>query len=138
MVTLNEGKCQQVAEILRKIEVPPAEEDDKLPGMEVSDLPNFYLAIVAICHQTSPQGGIQLRGQLADGTERFGWDYLRCRWAERVVASPALNTPSGWAQVRSEDVRLCLLMSLADQASRIVTGAHFSSAIWESTSAQPE
>jgi hypothetical protein len=137
MVTLDEGKCKQVAEILRKIEVPPANEDDRLPGMEVTNLPNFYLAVVAICHQTSPQGGVQLRGQLADGTEKFGWDYLRSRWAERVVASPSLNTPSGWAQLQLEDVEALFVdelgrSSLTDCAGRASLlrdlGEHFRTA----------
>jgi hypothetical protein len=104
MVSVDDGRCQEVAEILRAIHIPSADEDEPLVGLTTDTLPNFYLSIVAICHQTSPIGGVQLRGQLADGSEKFGWDYLRLRWSEQVIADPELNTPTAWARLEARDL----------------------------------
>ncbi len=104
MIIVDETRCQRVADILRRIEIPASEEDEPLGGLTSEDLPNFYLAVVAICHQTSPIGGMQLRGRLASGTELFGWDYLRSRWAEQVADDPTLNTPERWERLSGEDV----------------------------------
>jgi len=123
MITVDETRCQSVADILRRIEIPASEEDAPLVGLRSEDLPNFYLALVAICHQTSPAGGVQLHGRLASGRDLFGWDFLRSRWAEQVAADSTLNTPQRWALLSTAEVETLLtdtsgLSTLTDAAGR--------------------
>lgn len=97
-------QCARVAGLLRAIEIPAADEDKPLVGVGPGELPNFYLAVVAVCHQTSPVGGVRLEGVTASGERLFGWDYLRARWADRVAADRHWNAPEAWAAMRAEDV----------------------------------
>jgi hypothetical protein len=108
MITIDEAKCDDVAATLRRINVPRAQEDDSLTSIAPNDRPNFYLCVVAICHQTSPIGGPQLGGDLDDGTHRVGWDYLRSRWAERVAANGDLVRPEIWKDLSVADLHAIL------------------------------
>ena len=137
MVIVDEDRCEKVVGILSRIEIPAPDEDDQLSRVNPQDLPNFYFAIVAICHQTSPVGGVQLHGRLADGREKFGWDYLRLRWADRVAADPTLNTPRVWERLSSQDLQSLLadeteMVSLTDAEGRALLlrdmGEHFRAA----------
>jgi hypothetical protein len=96
VVRVDEGKCRQVADLLRNISIPRPEEEGPLAGIAPDDLPNFYFLIVAICHQTSPLGKQALGGMLSSGEKRYGWDYLKARFAERVLENRLLLTPAQW------------------------------------------
>jgi hypothetical protein len=54
----------------------------------------FYLALVAICHQTQA-----LRGTV-NGVDLRGWDYLSARFAEFARRDPAWTYPIRWQQAR--------------------------------------
>src|ERR1035437_8587110 len=108
LVEVDSKRCAAVAALLSRVEIPSAEEDAPLIGVEVKVLPNLYLALVAICHQTSPKGGQRLEGVTDAGQRIFGWDYLRARWAERIVREPAWNTPEAWTQIGETDVKWLL------------------------------
>ena len=108
LVEVDSERCAAVAALLRRVEIPSAEEDAPLLGVGVKVLPNLYLALVAICHQTSPKGGRRLEGVTDSGQSLFGWDYLRARWAERIVQDPDRNTPEFWANIGEKDLELLL------------------------------
>jgi hypothetical protein len=57
---------------------------------------NFYLALVAICHQTQT-----LRGRVAGALAR-GWDYLQAKWLEAVECNSQLLTPEGWVSLSAD------------------------------------
>ena len=64
----------------------------------MEDLANCYLAIVAICHQTSPIGERQLRGSIS-GDVMVGWDFLKEQFLARAVADPRLALPPTWGEL---------------------------------------
>src|ERR1039458_3510663 len=74
LVEVDSERCAAVAALLRRVEIPSAEEDAPLLGVGVKVLPNLYLALVAICHQTSPKGGRRLEVVTDSGQSLFGWD----------------------------------------------------------------
>ncbi len=76
----------------------PAEVE--LPGLLLTD---FYLVLVAICHQTTPVGGPQVRGELG-GHELRGWDYLRQRFLRVVQSDPAWVRRERLVTLTSEDI----------------------------------
>jgi hypothetical protein len=108
LVEVNQERCAAVADLLRRVAIPSAEEDAPLIGVKAEALPDVYLAIVAICHQTSPKGGQRLEGFTEAGQWLFGWDYLRARWAERIVQDPDRNTPRTWAQIGEKELEWLL------------------------------
>jgi hypothetical protein len=65
---------------------------------------NFFLALVAICHRTSPPIQLLLIGNV-DGAILSGWDYLLNRFYEVARADLTLLTPSRWVQVSAEDIK---------------------------------
>ena len=88
-IVLNERKLAEMARLLSTGAVPKeAESSDHTAKWTGSpqDLANAYLAIVAICHQTSPIGERRLVGVI--GSEpKFGWNYLKERFLETAEAS---------------------------------------------------
>lgn len=98
LVSVVDERCRLLASRLSSVCIPHPREDTSLP-LAVSQLPNFYFVVVAICHQTSPVGGQRLEGLLNDGRFCFGWDYLRERWAEQLMIWPDLNYPSNWCHL---------------------------------------
>lgn len=95
-VKVDHNKCAEVATLLRRITIPPPEEEGDLEELSSGELPNFYFLLVAICHQTSPIGKLRLGGVLSSGTSCEGWDYLRKRLAERVSKQPLIVDPRKW------------------------------------------
>jgi hypothetical protein len=97
-------QCARIADLLSQIHVPVPEEDSPLGFLDETQLPNFYLSIVAICHQTSPMGQVRVEGRTREGQFLFGWDYLRRRWADRVSENPQLNHPAAWSTLEAADI----------------------------------
>lgn len=98
IVEVDVGLCRAIAERISQNPVPEDRED-----VEVRDIPsnligNFFLFIVAICHQTSPIGRRRLQG-VVEGRVRAGWDYLIGRFHERALAEPSLLEPRVWASM---------------------------------------
>jgi hypothetical protein len=95
-VIVNRARCEQVAQVLVRLGVPEDREEVEAPSLPDSQLGNFYLSLVAICHQTQ-----SLHGSI-EGRARRGWDYLQGRWRESTNRDQALLAPSGWAALTSE------------------------------------
>jgi hypothetical protein len=114
MVRIDEGKCLEIASLLKRITIPPPEEEGSLQGLSREQLPNFYFLVVAICHQTSPVGGQMLYGTLDSGESCRGWDYLRKRLAERVTKDPNWIEPTRWMSTTACDLEELL----ADSSGR--------------------
>lgn len=104
-VYVDAERCRSVAGRLRQLPVPDDREDTPIVGVARGHIDNFYLLIVAICHQTSPRGLPALVGDVNDEHLR-GWDYLTARWAQAVQAEPDLLIPSRWRDVDEAFVRL--------------------------------
>jgi hypothetical protein len=92
--------CQRVASILARAGVPEDREEVLLP-LAPDRVGNFYLGLVAICHQTQT-----LCGRVA-GVPARGWDYLQARWLEAVEHDAQLLAPEGWASL-SADALACV------------------------------
>jgi hypothetical protein len=92
-----------VAELLAKRSIPKPEEEIGPPGLGQLETGNFYLLLVAICHQTSPRGRPPLEGSVG-GIYYRGWDYLSAKLATAARADPSLLTPTVWAKVTANDI----------------------------------
>jgi hypothetical protein len=94
--------CKRVAHLLASKPIPPDEEDSSLAGFSRLEVGNFYLLVVAICHQTSPRGRPPLEG-IVDGTYRRGWDYLTAKMEAAVRADRSRLDPRQWATMSVAD-----------------------------------
>jgi hypothetical protein len=95
-VKVDAGVCAGLATLLRSREIPPDAEERK-PDVPADVVGNFFLALVAICHQTSPVKGRPLQG-LVDGRIRRGWDYLLPRFEAAAQAAPEILEPADWCE----------------------------------------
>lgn len=102
-VRVNQQTCQRVASFLAGKEIPPDQEESSLPGFPRHLIGNFFLALVAICHQTSPREHPPLEGTIG-GIQRRGWDYLFGRLEEACRADQTLLSPERWCQLSASDV----------------------------------
>jgi hypothetical protein len=91
-----------VAKLLRSREVP-ADAEERSPDVPADLVGNFYLALVAICHQTSPLKGRPLQG-LIDGRIRRGWDCLMARFERAAEQTPSILEPANWVDFTAEQV----------------------------------
>lgn len=103
MVEINPETCEQIAETLRNQSVPVDREDTSLPGFSSEETGNFYLFLVAICHQTTPRIGLPLEGLVA-GVHKRGWDYLSARLEEAFAGDPTLFTPLRWSEFNGAEL----------------------------------
>ena len=103
VVRVNQQACQRVASFLAGKEIPPDQEESSLPGIPRDLIGNFFLALVAICHQTSPRGRLPLEGT-SGGIRSRGWDYLFGRLEEASRRDPTLLSPERWCQLSSGDL----------------------------------
>ncbi len=104
LVEVDRSRCGALAARIRALPVPDDREGTPLAGVASEHVDDFYLSLVAICHQTSPRGLPPLVGDV-DGQHLRGWDYLAARWAEVVRRRPNLLTPRGWRDVDEKLVR---------------------------------
>lgn len=93
-VTVDHDACTRVAAVLSRAGIP-LDAEDEFPdlGLDEQALGNYYLATVAICHQTQ-----SLVGRI-DGEIWRGWDYLARRLALECRRDPALLTPKRWRDI---------------------------------------
>lgn len=92
LVEVDATACKGLAAVLRQQEVPTDKEDPGIAVPEGCDAGNFYLLLVAICHQTQTLHGT------VGGRLRRGWDYLHRKLVEQVTREPRLLDPRGWAK----------------------------------------
>ena len=103
-VRVNREACDHIADLLATKEIPLDQEESSLPGFPRQLIGNFFLVLVAICHQTSPRGRAPLEGTVA-GIRRRGWDYLFARLEEAARRDSGLLTPDRWFHLSTDDVR---------------------------------
>ena len=104
LVTVDEAACRKLATLISTYEVPIDREDNALPSASRLDIGNFYFWLVAICHQTSPKGGVRLAGTV-NGRNLQGWDYLSARFEAAIAVQPRLLTPETWTHMTGDDLR---------------------------------
>ena len=97
-------RCQQFADFIRAKDVPRDREEFKIDGLGRLEAGNFYLLLVAICHQTSPFGGVQLHG-MVDGNHLRGWDYLAARLKTFALNHREVLTIARWAELGSYELQ---------------------------------
>jgi hypothetical protein len=102
-VQINPDKCAWLGAAIAAREVPRDQEDVSLTGIPADQVSNFFLFLVAICHQTSPLGKPRLEGHIG---HRFliGWDYLLAKFEERCQADATFLDPDRWAHMDAADV----------------------------------
>lgn len=103
-VLVDLAACDRLATLLGRMKVPGDREESELPGMPKSDVGNFYLALVAICHQTSPRGLPPLQGYV-NGMLLRGWDYLAAKLEAAVAANRVLLEPECWIDLSATSIR---------------------------------
>lgn len=103
LVEVNRDVCLRLAALLKCYEIPSDEEESK-PDFSDDLVGNFFLALVAICHQTSPRGLPPLEGEI-DGVYRKGWDYLFTRFESAALEDESLLEPARWKCLTASDVR---------------------------------
>lgn len=100
-VVLDSDKVASVSKIVRTSKPPAEDESGDLAfswSGSADELANAYLAIVAICHQTSPVGEPRLEGNVA-GKTRYGWDYLKARYLAVANGDRRWAQPTFWEAV---------------------------------------
>ncbi len=103
-VVVNAEACRRLAELLRSRVIPVDREDSALPWMSPGQVGNFYLLLVAICHQTSPRGLPPVEGEV-NGHHLRGWDYLSAKLEAAVRANLELLSPEVWTRIAADDIR---------------------------------
>ncbi len=104
LVEVNTAVCKRLAELLRKSDIPHDEEESALPGFPHHFIGNFFLALVAICHQTSPRHHPALEG-VVESVHLRGWDYLFARFESAARNNAALLEPATWRELAASDIR---------------------------------
>jgi hypothetical protein len=67
-VAVDIGVCRRLAALIRSKDIPADHEDSFLAEMTPKEIGNFYLLLVAICHQTSPRGKPPSEGEVGGRT----------------------------------------------------------------------
>jgi len=104
LVEIDSMACHRLSQFLRERQIPIDQEESTLLGIPPDAIGNFYLVLVAICHQTSPRGCLPLEGYV-DGQHYRGWDYLQARLEQAVSKDADLVNPRRWTKLTELDVR---------------------------------
>jgi hypothetical protein len=97
-VSIDFNKAQELVDLLLPANVPSEQESSGHSfswNGTLDDLGNAYLAIVGICHQTSPIGENKLQGKI-NGENKFGWDYLKEKFLLAANENILLTTSDYW------------------------------------------
>jgi hypothetical protein len=100
-VRVNVETCQRLARLLTYRPIPRDEEDSSLPGFSRVEVGNFYLLLVAICHQTSPRSRPPLEGTVG-GRRMRGWDYLSAKLEAAARSDKSLLDPEKWERITAQ------------------------------------
>ena len=108
LVQLNLPACDGIASLLKRSEIPLDQEESSLAGIPRELIGNFYLALVAICHQTSPAGKPPLEGDVR-GVHRRGWDYLSGKLEVASEGDTSWLAPERWSSLSVHEVQSLFL-----------------------------
>ena len=103
-VAVDIGVCRRLAALIGSKDIPADHEDSSLVGITPKEVGNFYLLLVAICHQTSPRGKPPLEGEV-EGRRLRGWDYLSAKLELAVRENPGILSPEYWKRMTDDRVR---------------------------------
>ena len=107
LVSIDRKQCEKIANRIKEINIPVAQEDEMKVNISNRVMSNLYFAIIAICHQTTPQNGPPLKGKI-NGKLRQGWDYLREKWIKAAEENPQLVSREGLKTIRAKDIEKIL------------------------------
>lgn len=93
LASVDNVQCRSVAKIIKTHGVPKDEEDTSIQSLATDELANFYLLLVAICHQTQSLCGT------VDGVGKRGWDYLRLKLLDSVERDRSILTREFWGDL---------------------------------------
>lgn len=96
-VSVCRGACERLARLIASRSIPTDREESSLRGFSRLSAGNFYLWLVAICHQTSPIGHAPLAGSV-NGNRLRGWDYLAAKFEDAVRIDSRLLEPNFWSK----------------------------------------
>jgi hypothetical protein len=103
IIEVNFKRCANLARLLRDYEIPVDRENASLPGFSQLEVGNFYLFVVAICHQTSAPGKPPLEGRV-HGQYAQGWDYLVARSEVFFSDNRNLLVPENWMNLTGQQI----------------------------------
>src|SRR5438876_6570130 len=103
-VIVDVAACRRLAAVIRAHSIPADHEESSLPGFGAKEIANFYLLLVAICHQTSPRDLLALEGGVG-GRRLRGWDYLSAKLEAAARENFEILSPKYWARITTEEVR---------------------------------
>src|SRR5687768_9673690 len=103
-IDLNSARISQLARMLPGWKIPADKEDVLLTGFNPREIGNFYLLLVAICHQTSPRNRPPLEGSVG-GRLRRGWDFLLHRLQQAASQDRSLLHAERWQEFSAADLR---------------------------------
>jgi hypothetical protein len=89
---------------LKAQSIPVDREESSLHGFKRSEIGNFYLLLVAICHQTTPRDGLPLEGKIGKRTLR-GWDYLSAKLENAARLDRQILSPAFWRDITAARLR---------------------------------
>jgi hypothetical protein len=102
-IDLNAGRISQLANMLPGWKIPVDREDILLTGFNPLEIGNFFLLLVAICHQTSPRNRAALEG-VVNGRKWRGWDFLLHRLHQAAFDDRSLLNAERWQGIRASDL----------------------------------
>jgi hypothetical protein len=102
-VQVDREACGRLASLLADRRIPP-DAEERRPEVPADLIGNYFLALVAICHQTSPLKGRPLEGEI-DGRILRGWDYLSARFEMAARHNPSILEPADWADFTAGRIR---------------------------------
>lgn len=102
-VVVDLESCDRLAALLARMDIPPDEEDSVAPAFPRNLTGNFFLALVAICHQTSPRALPPLEG-VVSGKHLRGWDYLSAKLESAARDDLRLLEPERWSRLTADCV----------------------------------
>jgi hypothetical protein len=103
ITTVDTEMCQRVAKLIASQEIPEDREEILNLALPKGLIGNFYLVLVAICHQTSPPDRPPLVG-IINGVVRRGWDYLLSRFYQAAQSNFLLLSPTQWSKTSEAEV----------------------------------
>ena len=103
LLVIDVPRCRVLASLVANRQVPEDREDVVVRGPAALSIGNFFLFIVAICHQTSPQGKPPVEG-IIDGSRRVGWDYLVAKLEAETSSDPSWLEVARWSECTPGDL----------------------------------
>ncbi len=92
-----------MAALIASSSIPKDREEVLLRGIPTALVGNFFIFLVAICHQTSPQGKPRLEGRVG-GKLLVGWDYLLAKFQDLAQGDNSLLDPKRWSQLSGNQI----------------------------------